>query len=196
VSPALELGLDATDSSTVALTAPSVGIFCPTVDEGEVVTAGQEVGTLEVLGVRYALRVPPEVLGRVTARAGGGRARAPVEFGEVLLTLAVGSAVGISAPASINVRAKPESELRFVAPMSGRFYGRPAPTDEPFVAPGAEVTHGQTVGLLEVMKTFNRLVYQGDDVPETAIVDAVVPADGDDVVCGDPILLLRSDGDD
>ena len=51
---------------------------------------------------------------------------------------------------------------------------------------------GQTLGLLEVMKTFNRLVYQGDALPDAAKVERVVPNEGDDVVRGDVILSLRS----
>jgi acetyl-CoA carboxylase biotin carboxyl carrier protein len=75
--------------------------------------------------------------------------------------------------------------------MSGRFYSRPSPTEAPFVAVGDSVRHGQTVGLLEVMKTFNRLVYQGDALPEQAKVEKIVPSEGDDVVRGDVILILR-----
>ncbi len=51
---------------------------------------------------------------------------------------------------------------------------------------------GQTVGLLEVMKTFNRLVYQGDALPDEAKVETIVPKEGDDVVRGDVILALGS----
>ena len=51
---------------------------------------------------------------------------------------------------------------------------------------------GQTIGLLEVMKTFNRLVYQGDGLPARALVEKIVPGDGDDVARGDVILLLGS----
>ena len=40
------------------------------------------------------------------------------------------------------------------------------------------------------MKTFNRLVYQGDLLPERARIDRVVPDDGDDVVRGDALLEL------
>jgi biotin carboxyl carrier protein len=54
------------------------------------------------------------------------------------------------------------------------------------------VQHGKTVGLLEVMKTFNRLVYQGDALPAQATVEKIVPNEGDDVVRGDVILALRS----
>ena len=74
--------------------------------------------------------------------------------------------------------------------MSGRFYSRPSPTEPPFVNAGDTVEHGQTVGLLEVMKTFNRLVYQGDTLPEQAKVESVVPSEGADVVRGDAILIL------
>ena len=52
------------------------------------------------------------------------------------------------------------------------------------------------MGLLEVMKTFNRLVYQGDSLPGQAKVAQILPSDGDDVVRGDPILLLESSGSD
>ena len=90
------------------------------------------------------------------------------------------------------VSADSQGALSFVAPMSGRFYSRPSPTEAPFVAVGDTVQQGQTVGLLEVMKTFNRLVYQGDALPEQATIERVVPNEGDDVVRGDAILALRS----
>ena len=79
--------------------------------------------------------------------------------------------------------------------MSGRFYSRPSPTEAPFVVEGDAVHHGQTIGLLEVMKTFNRLVYQGESLPTKAIVEKIVPSDGDDVIRGDAILLLGTSGE-
>ena len=77
--------------------------------------------------------------------------------------------------------------------MSGRFYSRPSPNEPAFVSAGDTVADGQNIGLLEVMKTFNRLVYQGDGLPDRATVERIVPNDGDDVVRGDPILLLLAD---
>jgi biotin carboxyl carrier protein len=85
-----------------------------------------------------------------------------------------------------------EGALAFIAPMSGRFYSRPSPSEPPFVSDGDIVKRGQTLGLLEVMKTFNRLVYEGDSLPDAAKVEKVVPNEGDDVVRGDVILALRS----
>jgi biotin carboxyl carrier protein len=178
---------------TTELLAPGVGIFTPTVAEGDLVSARQSIGTIEVLGVRQTLLVPKGVAGRVIKRVNGRQARGPVQYGEPLLTLSTALVAGLPAAASPD-RGRREDILSFVAPMSGRFYSRPSPTEPPFVAAGGIVQQGQTIGLLEVMKTFNRLVYQGDGLPERATIEQVVPSDGDDVVRGDAILMLRPAG--
>ena len=179
------------DGDTSELLAPSVGVFAPAVVKGEIVSAGQVAGTIDVLGVLRDLTVPDGVAGRVTTCAGGRRSRAPVEYGDALLTISTAS-MGHVAEASPAVRADTRGALSFVAPMSGRFYSRPSPNEPPFVAAGDIVQRGQTIGLLEVMKTFNRLVYQGDALPEQAKVEKLVPGEGDDVVRGDVILVLAS----
>ena len=176
------------------LLAPSVGIFTSTVSEGQLVSGGQTIGTLEVLGVSHALVAPDGVAGRVIARIGGRLIRVPVQYGDALLGL---STAELADAASSETRADVRSSaLAFMAPMSGRFYGRPSPNEPPFVSRGDTVTHGQTIGLLEVMKTFNRLVYQGEGMPERAVIEEIVAKDGDDVVRGEPVLRLAPyDGD-
>jgi acetyl-CoA carboxylase biotin carboxyl carrier protein len=59
------------------------------------------------------------------------------------------------------------------------------------VAVGDVITAGQTVGLLEVMKTFNRVTYGDGDGPDRARVRAIRPGDGDDLAGGDVILELE-----
>jgi len=179
------------DGESSDLLAPSVGVFTSAVAEGELVSTGQVVGTIDVLGVLRELTVPKGVAGRVTRRVGGARSRVPVQYGDALLAVSTASTGDVASLASA-VSADSQGALSFVAPMSGRFYSRPSPTEAPFVAVGDTVQQGQTVGLLEVMKTFNRLVYQGDALPEQATVERVVPNEGDDVVRGDAILVLGS----
>jgi acetyl-CoA carboxylase biotin carboxyl carrier protein len=43
------------------------------------------------------------------------------------------------------------------APLTGVWYGSPAPGSAPFVAVGREVAIGQVVGLIEAMKLFNEI---------------------------------------
>lgn len=181
----------AKDRDASELLSPGVGVFMPRVMEGELLASGQSVGTIEVLGVRRELLVPAGVEGRVSKRIGGGQARVPVQYGDALLAISRTSMAGLSeADSAVTVEA--EGALAFTAPMSGRFYSRPSPSEPPFVSAGDIVKRGQTLGLLEVMKTFNRLVYQGDALPDAAKVEKVVPNEGDDVVRGDVILALRS----
>ncbi len=42
--------------------------------------------------------------------------------------------------------------LPVTAPMVGKFYAAPSPSDPPFVVPGTKVGAGATLGLIEVMK--------------------------------------------
>ncbi len=64
------------------------------------------------------------------------------------------------------------------SPLPGTFYRRPAPDQPPFVEDGAAVADGDTIGLVEVMKTFHEVKAEvsgtnarftaGDEEPVTA----------------------------
>jgi len=43
------------------------------------------------------------------------------------------------------------------SPVPGVFYRRPSPDEPEFVQPGDEVTEGNIIGLIEVMKSFSEL---------------------------------------
>ena len=81
----------------------------------------------------------------------------------------------------------------FRAPLGGRYYARPSPGEPAFVTEGATLAVGQTVALLEVMKTFNRVRYAAENgLPEQAKVLRIVPKDGDDIMGGEPLLELEA----
>jgi len=131
----------------------------------------------------------PRVRGLVKLPPGPLLARRPVAYGELLFRVEAGAAIGaaeLTAPAAARV----EAALVFRAPTSGRFYGRPSPDKPAFVTAGAELATGTTVCLLEVMKTFHRVVYGGADLPPRVKVREVLVADGADVNAGDPLLAL------
>ena len=79
------------DDGSSELLAPSVGVFTPGIHPGALVSGGQAIGSLDVLGVRRSLVVPGGVAGRVTSRIGEARARVPVQFGDVLLLVSTGA---------------------------------------------------------------------------------------------------------
>ena len=72
--------------------------------------------------------------------------------------------------------------------MEGAFWTRPSPKDPAFAAVGAAVTAGQTVGLVEVMKTFTPIrspvagtvvqwrLDDGDPIGEGEVLGWIAPA--------------------
>lgn len=73
------------------------------------------------------------------------------------------------------------------APLPGTFYHRSAPDQPPFKKPGDAVAVGDTLGLIEVMKTFS---------PVTAEVAGrfvrFLVEDADAVMAGQPLYELET----
>jgi acetyl-CoA carboxylase biotin carboxyl carrier protein len=54
------------------------------------------------------------------------------------------------------------AEKTVKAQMPGTFYRRPDPESDPYVEEGDEVSTGDTIGLIEVMKNFNEITVEED----------------------------------
>ena len=172
------------DGDGTALRAPAPGWFHRTVQANHLVSEGDVIGELEVLG-RITRVVAPRVRGLV--HLDDHAARRAVSYGDVLMRVEAVTEIGAAAPAPQPTAARAAAAgLVFRAPTSGRFYGRPSPDKPPFVTAGMELATGTTICLLEVMKTFHRVTYAGDP----ARVREVLVADGADVDSGTPLLAL------
>ena len=69
------------------------------------------------------------------------------------------------------------------SPMPGTFYRRPDPESDPFVNEGDAVSPGDTVGLVEVMKSFHEIKAQeGGTVSKILLDDEDAVGAGQDVV--------------
>jgi acetyl-CoA carboxylase biotin carboxyl carrier protein len=89
----------------------------------------------------------------ITAMAPGGDDGAAVPG-----ATAGGPGGGSSAPAgSTGGTAETPAKPSVKAPLTGVWYGSPAPGSAPFVAAGREVAVGQVIGLIEAMKLFNEI---------------------------------------
>lgn len=193
---AVELGVRR-DGGRVLLLAPGVGLFSGALPAGRVLTAGATAGALTVLGTARRLIVPEGVHGRIVSRP-PERLRQPVGHGDVLYELdpqGLGDSDAPSENPGDPARTAPglaPGRRAFRAPSSGRFWRRPSPQEPWFVEEGASITDGQSIGLLEVMKTFTRLTYRAaGGLPARARVARVVAADGADVSEGDVLLELE-----
>lgn len=69
------------------------------------------------------------------------------------------------------------------SPMPGTFYRRPDPDSDPFVNEGDTVSPGDTVGLVEVMKSFHEIKAQEEGTVSKILLDNDDPVGaGQDVV--------------
>jgi len=71
------------------------------------------------------------------------------------------------------------------SPMVGTAYLSPEPGAEPFITIGAEVKEGQTVMIIEAMKTMNHI-----PAPHAGTVKRILVEDGSPVEYGAPLLII------
>ncbi len=64
---------------------------------------------------------------------------------------------GAAAPLRPTDRGRTPARPAVMAPLSGIWYGAPAPGTAPYVSVGGEVAVGQVIGLIEAMKLFNEI---------------------------------------
>ena len=72
------------------------------------------------------------------------------------------------------------------SPMVGTAYRAPEPGASPFVEIGSEIKEGQTVMIVEAMKTMNQI-----PAPRSGKVTAILVEDGEPVEFGQPLIIIE-----
>lgn len=175
------------DDGMIEVHSPSAGLFRRDVKKGTLLGPGQHFGGLEVLSKVTPLVLPKGVAGVVVSVE--SHRRRPVGYRSVLFVLDP-EGTGVASAAQ-EAEASAASGLVFPSPMSGRFYLRPAPDQPAFVKAGDALSEGTPLGLLEVMKTFNRITYGGGELPPSARIKRVLVEDGADVEIDEALFELE-----
>ena len=147
-------GLPPAEPAEGAAAAPS-----PSLDPGD--------ASLLALVDRLGVLLDRSELSELAVQAGSTRLvlRKPSAFAPTVVTAApiasqdgagAASAAEPAAAAPTSTAATP-SRPTVNAPLTGVWYGSPAPGSAPFVAAGREVAVGQVIGLIEAMKLFNEI---------------------------------------
>ena len=71
------------------------------------------------------------------------------------------------------------------SPMVGTFYDAPSPDAEAYVTVGSKVNQGDTLCIIEAMKTFNQL-----EADRSGTIKAIYKNTGDPVEFGEPLFLI------
>ncbi len=96
-----------------------------------------------------------------------------------------------AASASATAAAAPEADLSqhpgaVPSPMVGTAYWAPEPGAKPFIEVGAKVSVGQTLVIIEAMKTMNQI-----PSPRAGTVTQILVEDGQPVEFGEPLVIIE-----
>ena len=104
------------------------------------------------------------------------------------LTIAASAPAAAPPPPAADERpAEPASQAGMVAsPMVGTAYLSPEPGAKPFVDVGDRVKEGQTVMIIEAMKTMNQI-----PAPHAGTVKEILVDDAQPVEYGEPLMIIE-----
>lgn len=96
------------------------------------------------------------------------------------------AAPSVSAPAAPEAVPARNNPNTVTSPMVGTAYRAPEPGAKPFVEVGSKVTEGQTMLIIEAMKTMNAI-----PAPRSGTVTQIIFEDKQPVEYGEPLLIIE-----
>ena len=132
-----------------------------------------------------------EIFDLIARFDGSGLQTLKLSQGDFSIELGKPAVSGIAAPAPAAAvpvmapAAAPETETgpSISAPLVGTFYAAPSPEQPPFVTAGDQVKKGQTVCLLEAMKTMIEV-----PAPCDCVIDEILKANGELAAFGEALM--------
>ncbi len=185
-----------TEGVLQVISAPGVGIYYDAPEPGAFLVGGSAVGKLRILNKVYDLFLPLEVYGRVVSEDGKDHSMA-VQYGQKLFRLNPGNTLEDAEAEAVESAGKAEEDLvaegGFVvaAFTAGIFYAKPSPDSPPFVTEGQEIEKGKALGLIEVMKTFNHIVFHGTPTADRGTIKKILVKDSQEIKSGQPLFIVE-----
>jgi acetyl-CoA carboxylase biotin carboxyl carrier protein len=79
------------------------------------------------------------------------------------------------------------NEFTINAPLSGTFYRRPSPEDDPYVEVGNHINKGTVVCIVETMKIFNEVRSEKEGIVKEILIE-----DEEPVLTGQPMIRIEA----
>jgi acetyl-CoA carboxylase biotin carboxyl carrier protein len=109
--------------------------------------------------------------------------QAPIAAAAPAFAAPAGAATAAVAAAPVDARSNKNAVM---APMVGTAYLSPAPGARPFIEVGATVKEGQTILIIEAMKTMNQI-----PAPRSGKVTEILVQDASPVEYGEPLIVIE-----
>jgi len=108
---------------------------------------------------------------------------APAATAAVSIPAAAAPAAAAAAPVTVDAH---QNAGAVKSPMVGTAYRSPEPNAKPFIEVGDRVAVGQTLLIVEAMKTMNQIA-----APHSGVVTAILVEDGQPVEYGEPLVIVE-----
>ncbi len=180
------------DEDVLVITSPAVGRFQVNVQPSALLSAGDVLGEMEILGRTRTICAPKGSDGPFRVIEAIDRGWQAVGFGETLVKVIPASVEGGEVRAiqsQTGLEDLPEGAVVVPAPIDGMFYRSASPEDPPMISEGDTLAVGQVYGLIEVMKFFYEIRFEREDLGPMKIFRIEVE-DSTSVDAGAPLLIL------
>jgi len=181
------------DNSVYHILSPQIGYYFLTPKKGALLKGGDFIGKIKVLNSIYNLYLPENVYGKVEMNQEMDKLF-NVEYKQLLFCLNPEIMKTETKDKSVvtAVEEEIEKEDGFVvtAFSNGVFYRQSSPDSPPYVKEGQKIEKGKTLGLIEVMKVFIPIDFQGTDTSDSGIVKKILVKDASEVKSGQPLFLI------
>ncbi|MCP4148107.1 MAG: biotin/lipoyl-binding protein [bacterium] len=183
------------DEDQHIIQSPAVGYYSAAPKTGDILTSGAFIGKLKILTTTHDLYLSGENYGRVIIDEECDHVRV-VEYGQELFRLNPNKNLAdgekeLTGPGGTNGEDAAEGGHVVTAFTTGIFYAKPSPDSPPFVSVGQEIEKGKALGLIEIMKTFNHIVFHGTDDSDTGTIKKIMVKDGQEVKSGQPLFIIE-----
>jgi biotin carboxyl carrier protein len=174
------------------VSSPVVGLFHCCLLNRQPLAPGMKIGTLKILNTTYPLLLPHSIFGNAVIDANKDHVIA-VEYGQTLFSI-IRLAEDITQPGQGNQKNSIQeitSGNTINAFTMGIFYRKPSPDTPDYVKEGQQISKGTVLGLIEVMKTFNQVVFHGSENSDTAKIKKILVSDSQEVKQGEALFIIE-----
>ncbi len=170
---------------------PCVGLVSDLPLPGDILIPQESIGCIQILSSQYKLKLPQGIYGKVGAYDASMKVK-PVGYQDILFPLLPLEKIQAESLVCDTMEQKVEGEYTICAPSDGIFYRRPSPDSPFYVEKESIVKKGQVLGLVEVMKCFNQITFQGSGMPEQARLVEICVQDASEVKYQQPLFLFTA----
>jgi len=182
------------NNSQHRILSPAVGYYSKLPQNGTFLNGGAFIGKLKILNSSFDLYLPEDVFGKVKVDEERDK-KYYVEYKQELFRLEPVDSLAVSERQTEVSESMGEDKLEdgylITTFTTGIFYSRPSPDAPPYVEEGQKIEKGKVLGLIEVMKTFNHVVFQGTDTSESGVIKKILVEDAQEVKLGEGLFVVK-----